>query len=143
MVVAKIRRRSQLAIALALAALLGSPGTASAHHSFASFDFSKVKDLTGTVKQFDWTNPHMFIHLVVSDAQRRQVEWTIECGTPNINIRHGWHYGDLKAGDTVSMQVHPNRDGSPGGTLMAVTLADGRVLHGPGNDYTTAATSGR
>jgi hypothetical protein len=117
-----------------LVALIIASTAVWAHHSTAAYDYTRSMDLAGTVSAFQWTNPHMFIHVVVPDAQGKSTEWDIECGTPNINVRHGWKATDLKPGDKVSMKIHPMRDGSNAGTLMTVTLADGRLLYGPGND---------
>ena len=116
------------------AACLMSVMTASAwaHHSTAAYDYSKSMTLEGTVKAFQFTNPHIFFQLMVPDAQGRLVEWNIECGTLNINARQGWRKTDLNPGDKVKALIHPMREG-PGGTLMSVTFADGRTLYGAGN----------
>jgi hypothetical protein len=125
--------------AWAIGALVAIATPVWAHHSTAAYDYSRSAVLEGTVKEFQWTNPHMFIHLVVRDAAGKSVEWSIECGTPNINVRHGWKQTDLKPGDKVTAKIHPMRNvnsqaGGEGGTLMTVTLPDGRTLYGPGND---------
>lgn len=120
--------------------LLAAP--AWAHHSTASFDYHRETTLTGIVKQFRWTNPHMYLDVVVIDDQGQSRTWSVECGTPNLNVRHGWKKDDLKPGDKITMVVHPNRDDSPGGTLMSVTLPSGRVLRAPGGDI-VPANSGR
>jgi hypothetical protein len=114
--------------------LLGISSTVSAHHSTAAYDYSKSLTLSGTVKDFEWTNPHMFIRMLAVDAQGKQAEWNIECGTPNINVRHGWKKSDINVGDRLTLNIHPMRDGSLSGTLITVTLPDGRLLYGPGND---------
>jgi hypothetical protein len=118
----------------AIVALLSISSGVAAHHSTASYDYSKSVKLTGTVKEFFWTNPHMFIVLLSFNDQGKELTWNVECGTPNINVRHGWKKSDLNAGDKVSMAIHPMRDGSLSGTLMTVTLADGRLLYGAGHD---------
>lgn len=118
----------------AMVALLGISRGVAAHHSTASYDYAKSVKLMGTVKDFLWTNPHMFIVLVSLNEQGQEVKWNVECGTPNINVRHGWKKSDLNTGDKISMEIHPMRDGSLSGTLMTVTLADGRLLYGPGYD---------
>lgn len=120
-----------LAMTLAASAL-SSP--ALAHHSTAAYDYTKSATLTGTVTKFAWTNPHMFIHIRAPGPDGKVAEWQIECGTPNINIRHGWKPSDFKAGDKVTLQIRPLRDGSPGGTLFNAKLADGRQLWGPAHD---------
>jgi len=114
--------------------LLAISSTVSAHHSTAAYDYSKSLTLSGTIKDFEWTNPHMFIRILALDAQGKQVEWNVECGTPNINVRHGWKKSDINVGDRLTLNIHPMRDGSLSGTLITVTLADGRLLYGPGND---------
>ena len=76
----------------------------------------------------------MFIQVLVPNAQGQLLQWNIECGTPNINVRHGWKSSDIKPGDKLTLTIHPMRDGTMAGTLDRVTLPDGRVLYGPGHD---------
>jgi hypothetical protein len=94
--------------------------------------------LTGTVQQFKWTNPHMYLDVAVTDTSGLTRTWSVECGTPNLNVRHGWKKSDFTPGDRVTMTIHPNRDDTPGGTLMSVTLPSGRVLQAPGGDIVSA-----
>ena len=103
---------------------------AAAHHSFAMFDALKIVQLEGTVKEFQWTNPHSWIQLLVTDDKGVTTEWSVETGAPNLNVRHGWKKTDLKAGDRVTLVIYPMRDGSSHGTLANATLPDGRVLDG-------------
>ena len=110
-------------------------GTAAAHHSTAMYDYTKTVKLTGTVRQFQWTNPHCFVQVIALNEQGKEVEWAIETGTPVISARKGWSKNSLKPGDKVSMVIRPLRDGSPGGTLHTVTLADGKVLSGAASDF--------
>jgi hypothetical protein len=108
---------------------------ANAHHSTASFNYSKNLSLAGTVKDFKWTNPHMYIDVLVANQQGVQEVWSIECGVPNMNVRNGWKKTDINAGDKVSMVFHPMLDTSvKSGTLVSVKLPDGRTLYGPGGD---------
>ena len=118
---------------LALAAVIILLGTApvGAHHSYAAFDRHKQVKLTGVVKEVQWNNPHAWIQLMVDD-KGRQVEWGVECGSPNMMARTGWKRTTVKAGDTIVAIVNPLKDGRPNGSLVTVTLADGKVL-GPGN----------
>jgi Family of unknown function (DUF6152) len=106
--------------------------TTSAHHSFARFDRSKTVVLTGTVKEFQWTNPHAWIQINVKGANGRVVEWGAEGGSPNMMVRSGWKKSLLKPGDTVTVTVNPLRDGGPNGSLVTIKLPDGTVL-GPGD----------
>jgi hypothetical protein len=122
------------AAVLALAAVVTLLGTVPvfAHHSYAAFDRDKKVTLTGVVKEFQWNNPHAWIQIMVADEKGRQVEWGIECGSPNMMARTGWKRSTLKAGDKIVAIVNPLKDGRPNGSLVTVTLSDGKVL-GPGN----------
>jgi hypothetical protein len=102
-------------------------GAASAHHSFAMFDQTKQVTISGTVKEFQWSNPHAFIEML--DPQQKT--WSIELNSPNNLIRQGWKRTVLKPGDKVSVVMNPLRNGLPGGLFNAVTLPDGKVLGNP------------
>ena len=123
--------RVPLLLSLALA-LIAASSTALAHHSFAVFDRTKKVTLSGTVKDFQWTNPHTWIQVVIVDDRGNPIEWGIECGSPNMMVRTGWKKTTLKAGDRVTAIVNPLLDGRPNGSLVAITLPDGTVL-GPGD----------
>jgi hypothetical protein len=86
--------------------------------------------LRGTIQDFQWTNPHSYIDLLVPDRKGQIIHWVVECGAPNLNVRHGWQPNSIKAGDQVTVVIFPIRDGSAQGTLATVTLADGKVLPG-------------
>lgn len=103
-----------------------------AHHSFAVFDRTKKVTLTGTVKEFQWTNPHAWIQVEIADDKGKISEWGIECGSPNMMARTGWKKTTLKPGDHVTAVVNPLLDGRPNGSLVAITLPDGSSL-GPGD----------
>jgi len=100
------------------------------HHSTTAYDHSKTIVLSGTVKEFQWTNPHSWVQLLVSDVQGNTTEWSIETGSPNLNIRHGWSRTTLKQGDKITVTIYPHRDGGPHGSLAFAKLPDGRVLDG-------------
>lgn len=101
-----------------------------AHHSFAMFDRDKNITMNGTVKEFEWTNPHVWIHVLVED-QGKPVVWSFEMQAINANAALGWRADSVKPGDKVSVDFHPLKDGSRGGQLVAATLADGKRLGGP------------
>jgi hypothetical protein len=103
---------------LAVAAIgLGSP--ASAHHSFAMFDQTKSVTVQGTVRDFIWSNPHVFIQVMAAGEQGAPEEWSIEMSSPEHLSRIGWKHGTLKAGDKVSITIHPTRDGVKGGQYLS------------------------
>jgi len=101
-----------------------------AHHSFSMFDEKKETVLKGEVKEFQWSNPHTWIQLNVTDESGKVVEWSIEGGSPNLVGRQGWKRNTFKPGDKVEITVHPMRDGQPGGSFMRAVLPDGRRLGG-------------
>ncbi len=115
--------RSLLALVLSIA-----PLTAGAHHSFAMFDMQKERTLVGTVKNFQWTSPHSWLDVLVSEPSGAQVQWSIEMGAPGTLYRHGWRQQSVKPGDKITVVVHPLRDGRAGGSLVSATLADGTHL---------------
>lgn len=105
-------------------------GTCLAHHSFAMFDQTQRVTLKGTVTDFQWTNPHAFIHLDVTGASGAKEHWEIELNSPNNLKRQGWSSTSLKVGDQVTLETFPLRkmDEHKGGLFIQVTLADGKVL---------------
>lgn len=115
----------RLGLMLSLLALV-EPAAVLAHHSTAMFDSDRRVTLNGTVREFQWTNPHAWIQVTVEG-----VEWSFECGSPNTLSRLGWKPSTLKPGDPVEIVANPMKDGTHAGLMYTVKLADGRVL-GPG-----------
>jgi Family of unknown function (DUF6152) len=114
--------------ALILAAALCSAAVteaALAHHSFAIYDRTKTLTLKGTIKAFQWTNPHCVVWLLIQPAGGGDPqEWSIETTSPGVLTRSGWTRHSLNPGDHVSVEFNPLRDGSHGGGLNSVTLLD-------------------
>jgi hypothetical protein len=113
--------------AVFIAVLLAATSTL-AHHSNSAFDPEKVVVLTGTVTQWKWVNPHVWIFLSVDDGKAGKVEWQIEGRPPGVLARSGWSKNTFKVGDTITVDFSPARDGSHTGLTTRVTLADGTVL---------------
>jgi len=107
--------------------LLGSMACR-AHHSFAMFDQKRHITLSGTVADYQFTNPHSYIYLNVLQSNGTTKQYTLECPAPALLKRLGWNRSTLKAGDKVTVVIDPLRDGSPGGQLRQVTLPGGKVL---------------
>jgi hypothetical protein len=103
---------------------ISTSSLALAHHSFAMFDSTNQLRLQGTVTQFDWTNPHIYIELDVKDGSETK-HWTIECANISILSRLGWKFNIMKAGDDITIVVAPLRNGQPGALLKELMLADG------------------
>jgi hypothetical protein len=114
------------------AVALGLAAPAFAHHSFAMFDRDKDVTLSGVVKEFEWTNPHVWIHMTVDDqATGKPVVWSFEMQSIQTNATLGWRADSVRPGDKVTVDFHPLKDGSRGGQLVAAVLADGKRLGGP------------
>ena len=119
--------RFQVACAGAVALTLAG-GVAHAHHSFAMFDMTKEVTVTGTVRQFQWTNPHAYIQLIAKDAQGHDVEYSMEMGAPMYLYARGWRPRSLKAGQRITVTLNPLRNGRPGGVVKDVKDADGKPI---------------
>jgi hypothetical protein len=117
----------RLGLILASAAALVSASPALAHHSFAMFDMAQEKTVTGTVTDFQWTNPHSWIWLEVPAASGTE-QWGVEGMSPNFLERRGWSKNTLHRGDKVSVVIHPVKNGGHGGSFVRVTLPDGKVM---------------
>ncbi len=118
---------ARIALATAAAAMSLAGGRALAHHSFAMFDNAKSVELEGTVREFQWTNPHSWIQLTVTE-NGQSVEYSIEGSSPNGLARRGWSRTSLKPGDRVKVTIHPLKDGAKGGSFVKAVKADGSTL---------------
>jgi hypothetical protein len=137
--------RSKRLNAILIAALGALFGTlpVGAHHSTAMFDMAKTIEIKGTIKSFQWTNPHTWTVVTAGNA-----EYGLEGMSPNYLSRNGWSRRTLKTGDKVTLKVHPLKDGRKGGFMVSVTLPDGKVLNNlpartNGNAASAAAAAGR
>jgi hypothetical protein len=100
--------------------------TLSAHHSTAMFDQSKVMSRTGTIKQLEWVNPHVWLHVTLADDNGREAVWSFEAGSPLQLQQLGWKPDSFRAGGKVEVGFRPMKDGSRGGQLMNATPAGGQ-----------------
>jgi hypothetical protein len=126
-----LRSTRSLRLACVMLAGLGTgllAGNAIAHHSANMFDSEKTVELNGTIKEFQWTNPHVWIQVTVTNADGEAEEWSIEGGGPNSLSRRGWRPTTFQPGDPVVFKVHPMRNGAPAGLFIGVQLADGATL---------------
>jgi len=113
---------------LAAAALSLAPLPAHAHHSYAMFDATKTVALNGTVKQFQFTNPHSWIQVMAPGPNGALAEWSIQMGAPFEVIRAGLGPDTLKPGDKIVVQMHPAKDGVTAGSFLSATDGNGRPL---------------
>jgi hypothetical protein len=107
-------------------ALLSAP--AFSHHSNVAFEVTKVDTITGVVTNFQWSNPHTWLKVMVSDGKGGNAEWGLEGRAPGVLLRAGWSKKALVPGETVTVDYSPARDGTKTGLIARVTKADGTIL---------------
>jgi hypothetical protein len=122
-----MKRNAITSMGAALALLLSQ---AHAHHSGAMFDITKAVTISGTIQEFNWTNPHSNFKVDVVNSSGNEEIWSVEMNSPNNLVREGWKRTTLKVGDKVTVTVRPLRDGTPGGQYVSIILADGKYLGG-------------
>lgn len=117
-------------LALFALSLFLLPLAVQAHHSPVMFDSDKSLTLTGTVREFQWTNPHSYIQLLVESEDGEQQEWSLEMGANVYLYNLGWRPSTVKAGERITVTIVPLRNGEPGGLLVEAKTADGKTLGG-------------
>ena len=123
-----MKRTEHLSLSIAVACFFAAALPALAHHSVSMFDDEKVIELNGTVKALQWTNPHIWLQVVV-EANGTPTEWSLEGGSPNSLSRQGWRSTTFKPGDVIAVRLNPMRDGAPGGRFIGARFnADGRTI---------------
>jgi hypothetical protein len=117
------------ALSVATVAVAAVAAPAFAHHSFAMFDATKTLTMKGTVKEFEWTNPHSWLRITVMDEKTgKPLLWALEMSSPARLTTMGMHADTVKMGDSVSVTFHPMRDGTRGGQFMQATLPNGKAV---------------
>ena len=120
--------KKRIADILATAVSLVAAWSAFAHHSAAMFDDTTVVELSGTVKELQWTNPHIWLQVVV-EQDGRPTEWSLEAGSPNSLSRQGWRSTTFKSGDLISVRLRPMKDGTAAGSFIGAKFAsDGHTV---------------
>ena len=121
-----MKRHIYLAAVIAAAVCLAAP--AFAHHSASMFDDAKVVEKKGIVKELQWTNPHVWLQIVVEENGKK-TEWSFEGGSPNTLSRQGWRATTFKSGDAVTERFNPMKDGSAAGLFIGAKFdADGKTI---------------
>jgi hypothetical protein len=131
---------TRCATAFAVAVVMASP--ALAHHSDAGVDTESVLAFEGTVKEFAWRNPHVYV-VVETEQSGKPVEWELQMGAVGGLSRRGWTRNTLSPGDLVTVRANPAMDGRPYGILRSVEKDGGLSLAATTTapDVTPAATS--
>ena len=117
------------AISLAVFATAAFAAPALAHHSFAMFDQDKTVSIKGTVTDFEWGNPHVWIRMkAVNPATGMEAPYAFEMGSVARSTTDGWKRDTIRPGDVITVTIHPLKDGSRGGMYLAAQLPDGKKL---------------
>lgn len=100
-----------------------------AHHSDVAYDQTKRTTLKeAKVISYAWRNPHGIMVLDVKGDAGEVVRWTLETGSPSSLMTDGWTKNSVVAGDVITVDVNPARNGTKFGRMLRVTKADGTVL---------------
>ena len=100
-----------------------------AHHGNASFDAGKRLELTGTVTEWDWANPHCWLKFDVKDEKSgKVVNWVVETSNSADMVERGWSKRTFAAGDKVTVTLEPVKSGQPVGRVISVLLPNGKTL---------------
>jgi hypothetical protein len=118
-------RKSTILAALVFAL---APVAASSHHSFAMFDQTQTTTIAGVISEFEYRNPHAWLHVTVTDEANAEHVWSFEMGSIGQLNRDGWDQGTVAVGDQIEVGFHPLKDGSNGGQFRYLTFADGRTI---------------
>lgn len=121
-------RKAVLGVAMLAGLIAAAAGVAAAHHGFAVFDTSTQKTITGTVKEFQWTNPHTWVWLDVPNDKGGVDTWGFEGMSPNFLGRRGWSRNSLKPGDKITVTYFALKDGKAGGAFLSCKLPNGEEL---------------
>ncbi len=84
-----------------------------AHHGGASYDTAKTVTVKGTVTDYVWSNPHVFVKLDGKDDSGNTVHWIVEGQNPVSMMAIGWTKNTFKPGDEVEIDAMPAKNGNP------------------------------
>ena len=133
-------------VVFSAAMLMGVAAPAAAHHSFAMFDAEKTVTLKGTVREFEWQNPHVWLEMnVIDPATGKPVKYSLEMGSVARSTYDGWKKDTVRPGDPITATMHPLKDGSRGGMYLSVELPSGQKFGrtGPAVGRPTARLPGQ
>ena len=108
-----------------------------AHHAFAAnFDATKPVKFNAVITKMEWINPHVWMHIDVTQPDGTVEAWMIEAGSPNMLFRQGLNQNSVKPGMEIVVDGYQARDGSRRANGRDLTLPDGTqlFLSGAGNE---------
>jgi hypothetical protein len=108
--------------------LLTVSGHLFAHHGNAAYDTSKTVVVKGTVTDYIWANPHVFLKVDAKDEAGTMLHWLIEAQNPVAQANSGWSRTTFKAGDEVTVDVTPTKNGQAIGRFKGRILINGEVF---------------
>jgi hypothetical protein len=120
--------RTTLLAGLVIAGLSATGLPVAAHHSFSVFNTAETKTVTGTVKEVEWTNPHIWLWVNVTNDKGGVDVYAFEGMSPNFLERRGWTRTTLKPGDKITIDYNPLRDGKNGGMFRTGRMENGKTL---------------
>jgi len=128
-----LRSKPHVAAFFAAGAFFATTGAVLGHHSFAMFDQEHPIEVVGTVTEFRYSSPHVYILLDVKGDDGANKVWLLEGGAPSLLVRDGWTGTSIKPGDELRMTIDPLRSGAPGGAWQAtrIKFKDGRPIVAP------------
>lgn len=106
--------------------LLAAP--AFPHHSQAMFDQEITVERQASVVEFQWTNPHSWLEVTITDDQGQATHWSIEMSSPGSLSNDGWRPRTLVPGDDVTVRFHPRRDGTTSGQFVSLIGPNGEAF---------------
>ena len=124
----KSMTRAARRIIILASLVAGATSLAVAHHSYSAFDMTGEKTVTGTIKKFDYTNPHSWIYMDVKGPDGKVTTWMVEGGSPNALLRLGFTRDSLPAGTEIMVEGFQSKDGSNRAVGTKLTFADGKKL---------------
>ena len=122
-----ITKRFLFLFVLASGLILASK-PAFAHHSTAEFDMTAMTTVKGTVTQFEWSNPHAYIHIEAKDDKGNVVEWTAELASLGMLSRINWKRDTVKPGDEITIYGNPAKNGKTLMRLDKIAFSNGQEL---------------
>ena len=123
-------KRNLLVVLAAVGSLVMFSGAVMAHHGVAGYDMTKTITLHGSVSKFDWSNPHVVVFVDAKNDSGEMQHWTIEFAAPVHMARAGWSKNAMKAGDDITIETHPSRNGAPIGISSTITFILKAVING-------------